>query len=274
MLIATHCEDEQTIRNNTALYRDRFGEDVPMRCHPDIRSAEACYISSSLAVALAKKHGSRLHVLHISTEKETELFDMDTPLASKRITAEACIHHLWFDDRDYEKKGSLIKWNPAVKSEKDKVGILDALKRGRIDVVATDHAPHTWSEKSNKYFSAPSGGPLIQHSLVAMLEFYHREKMILPEIVEKMCHNPAIIFNLDRRGYIREGYWADLVLVDLDDPWVVDKSNILYKCGWSPFEGQTFRSKVTHTLVSGYLAYENGQINDAYSGRRIRFNRI
>ncbi|MTI29893.1 dihydroorotase [Xanthovirga aplysinae] len=273
MLIATHCEDESTIRANSAAYKEKYGENVPFHCHPEIRSEEACYKSSSRAVQLAKKYNSRLHILHISTAKETSLFQNDIPLKEKRITAEACVHHLWFDDRDYQKKGSLIKWNPAVKTQQDKEGILQALLEDRIDVVATDHAPHTLEEKQNSYFMAPSGGPLIQHTLVAMLELYHQEKIGLEKIVEKMCHNPAIMFEIKKRGFIREGYFADLVLVDLDDAWEVNRKNVVAKCGWSPFEGQTFQAKVSHTFVSGHLAYHKGQFNEEQKGMRLRFDR-
>jgi dihydroorotase len=274
MLIATHCEDEDTVRRNAGIYRERYGEDIPVEAHPAIRSEEACYLSSSFAVDLAKKHDTKLHVLHISTARETGLFETGIPLRDKKITAEACIHHLWFDDSDYSKKGNLIKWNPAIKTARDKAAILQALREGRIDVVATDHAPHTLEEKSNTYFKAPAGGPLIQHSLVAMLEFYHKGELSLPFIVEKMCHNPAILFDIERRGFVREGYWADLVLVDINDPWEVDKSNILAKCGWSPFEGHTFSSRISHTLVSGNIVFADGKIQGKPSGRRLQFNRI
>lgn len=272
-LIATHCEDEPTIRKNTEEYRAKYGEEMPVKYHPYIRSEEACYKSSSFAIDLARKHGTKLHILHISTARETALFDNTIPLADKRITAEACIHHLWFNDSDYERLGTLIKWNPAIKTENDQHAILAALLDNRIDVIATDHAPHTAEEKSNNYFSAPSGGPLIQHSLVAMLEFYHRKKLTLPWIAQKMAHNPAILFQIEKRGFIREGYFADLVLVDLQQRWNVSKSNILAKCGWSPFEGEAFHSKVTHTLVSGHLAYANGDFNESVNGKRLRFER-
>lgn len=273
MLIATHCEDEATIQRNTEIYREKYGENIPIGMHPKIRSEEACYLSSSMAVELAKKHNTRLHILHISTGKEVGLFDNSIPLAEKRITAEACVHHLWFDDRDYAEKGTLIKWNPAVKTEADKDAILKGLLDGHIDVLATDHAPHTIEEKHNSYFSAPSGGPLIQHSVVAMLDFYHQGKISLEQIVEKMAHNPAILFEIEERGYIRKGYHADLILVDLNQPWVVEETNILAKCGWSPFEGHEFKSSVTHTIVSGHLAYENGKILEGKSGERLLFNR-
>ncbi|AYL96347.1 dihydroorotase [Mucilaginibacter celer] len=272
-LIATHCEDEATIKSNLAHYKQLLGENIPVRLHPKIRSAEACYLSSSMAIELAKKHNTRLHILHISTERETHLFDNTIPLKDKRITAEACIHHLWFTDADYETKGNYIKWNPAVKTEADRDGILKAVLDGRIDVIATDHAPHTIEEKEQAYLQAPSGGPLVQHALPAMLELYHHGKISLEKIVEKMAHNVAILFQIDKRGYIREGYWADIVLVNLNKPWNVNKNNILYKCNWSPFEGNTFRSQVTHTIVSGNLAYEGGKLIEGKNGERLSFNR-
>lgn len=272
MLIATHCEDEATIRKNNELYMQKYGEDVPFECHPHIRSAEACFKSSSTAVALAKKHGSRLHVLHISTAKELSLFDNTLALKDKRITAEACVHHLWFDDSDYAQKQSLIKWNPAVKTATDREAILAAVNNDVIDVVATDHAPHTWEEKQQSYFKAPSGGPLVQHSLVAMLELYHQGKITLEKIVQKMAHNPAILFRVQNRGFIREGYFADLVLVDLDKPWTVNKDNILSKCQWSPFDGYRFKSQVTHTIVSGHLTFDNGIFHEEEKGQRLTFD--
>ncbi|MBS1503671.1 MAG: dihydroorotase [Bacteroidetes bacterium] len=274
MLVAVHCEDEAAIRRNLEHYKQLYGENIPVRLHPVIRSEEACYLSSSMAVELAKKYNTRLHILHISTEKETHLFSNDIPLKDKRITAEACIHHLWFSDEDYETKGNLIKWNPAVKTSSDREGILKAVLDGRIDVIATDHAPHTLEEKSQPYLKAPSGGPLVQHALPAMLELYHHGKISLEQIAEKMAHNVATCFQVDRRGFIREGYWADVVLVDLDKPWNVNKSNILYKCGWSPFEGTTFRSSIMHTIVSGNLAYSNGSIIEGKSGNRLKFNML
>ena len=273
MLIATHCEDEETIRRNAEEYRVRFGEDVPMEYHPKIRSAEACYLSSSRAVELAKKHKTRLHILHISTAKETGLFRNDIPLKDKKITAEACIHHLWFDESQYTEKGSFIKWNPAIKSAEDRAAIRQAVRDGRIDVMATDHAPHTLEEKQNTYFKAPSGGPLVQHSLVAALELHKQGVFSLEELVEKMCHNPAILFNVRKRGFIEEGYYADLVLADLNRPWTVSRQNILYKCGWSPFEGQSFKSYITHTFVSGHLAWAEGAFNEEKKGERLQFDR-
>ena len=273
MLIATHCEDEETIRNNSALYKEKYGEDIPIECHPLIRSEEACYKSSSLAVELAKKYNTRLHILHISTAKELELFDNKTPLKEKRITAEACIHHLWFSDEDYKTKGNFIKWNPAIKKASDRAAILKGVLENKIDVIATDHAPHTVEEKEQSYLKAPSGGPLIQHSLVAMLELHHQGKITLEKIVEKMAHAVADCFQIKKRGYIREGYFADLVLVDLNNPWMADPVNNLYKCGWSPFDGFTFHSKVTHTFVNGNLIYHNGVFNETIKGQRLLFER-
>jgi dihydroorotase len=272
-LIATHCEDESTIRKNLEAAKARFGEEVPMQEHPLIRSEEACYLSSSMAVELAKKHGTKLHILHISTAKEIALFDNTLPLEKKKITAEACVHHLWFNNTDYDRLGTLIKWNPAVKTTQDQQAILQGLLHNNIDVIATDHAPHLLEEKQNTYFKAPSGGPLVQHSLVAMLEMHHQGKIGLARVVEKMSHNPAILFQIKERGFIREGYFADLVLVDLNKAWTVSKENVLAKCGWSPFEGQKFRSSVTHTIVSGHLAYENGMFSHKQMGHRLLFDR-
>ncbi len=271
MLIAVHCEDEATIRANAAAFREKYGEQVPVACHPQIRSAEACYKSSSFAVELAKKYNTRLHVLHISTARETELFDNTLPLNKKRITAEACIHHLWFSDADYQTKGNLIKWNPAVKTVQDRDAILKAVLENKIDIIATDHAPHTLEEKSNTYFKAPSGGPLVQHSLTAMLEMHKQGKITLEKIVEKMCHAVSDCFRIEKRGYIRTGYHADLVLVDLNAPWTVDKSNIYSKCAWSPFEGTTFSTRVTHTFVNGELVYHQGWFDEQGRGQRILF---
>ena len=273
MLIAVHCEDEATIQQNTAHYKSIYGEDVPIEMHPKIRSDEACFKSSSMAIELAKKHNTRLHVFHLSTAKEMELFRNDIPLEEKQITAEVCIHHLWFDDSQYADKGTHIKWNPAVKSKADKEAVFEALLDDRIDIIATDHAPHTLEEKNNTYFNAPSGGPLVQHALVAMLELYHQGKIRLEKIVEKMCHAPAICFQVENRGFIREGYAADLVLVEIDNPWEVKKDNILYKCAWSPFEGNTFKSRVTHTWVNGHLAYQNGSFDESQKGHRLTFDR-
>ncbi|QLG45686.1 dihydroorotase [Costertonia aggregata] len=273
MVISAHCEDETTIRENLAQYKSEYGDDIPIEYHHLIRSEEACYLSSSKAIALAKKTGARLHVFHLSTGKEMDLFQNDIPLAQKKITAEVCIHHLWFSDADYDTKGTLIKWNPAVKTAQDRDTLWEALLDDRIDVVATDHAPHLLEEKDNVYTKAPSGGPLVQHALPAMLENYHNGKITLEKIVEKMCHNPALLFDIDKRGYVREGYFADLVLVDMNNAWEVNKSNILYKCGWSPFEGQRFKSRVTHTFVNGHLAYENGVVSDQKNAKRLTFNR-
>lgn len=273
MVISVHCEDEATIRENLAKYKAEYGDDIPMEKHPIIRSEEACYISSSKAVELAKKTGARLHVFHLSTGKETNLFSNKVPLKDKKITAEVCIHHLWFSDEDYAKKGSHIKWNPAVKTAKDREQLLKALLDDRIDVIATDHAPHTLEEKSNPYTSAPSGGPLVQHALVALLEMHHQGKISIEKIVEKACHNPAILFDVEKRGYIREGYYADLVIVDVNSPWTVNKGNILYKCGWSPFEGNTFKSRVTHTILNGQLVYNNFKVLNVKAAKRLTFNR-
>ena len=273
LLISVHCEDEKTIKNNLEKYLKEFGDDIPIEMHPKIRSAEACYLSSSKAIELAKKTGARLHVFHLSTEKETHLFSNKKPLAEKKITAEVCVHHLWFTEEDYKAKGTKIKWNPAVKSQKDKDGLWKALLDDRLDVIATDHAPHTLEEKNNGYNKAPSGGPLVQHALVALLEMYHKGKISLEKIVEKACHNPAILFQIKDRGFIREGYKADLVLVDLISPWTVNKENILYKCGWSPFEGTTFKSRVSHTFVNGILTYHNLKFPNKSIPQRLTFNR-
>jgi len=273
LLISVHCEDEATIKQNTAKYLETYGEDIPIKCHPEIRSVDACYISSSKAIKLAKKTGARLHVFHLSTAKETALFSSKKALKDKKITAEVCIHHLWFSDEDYDKKGTLIKWNPAVKSAKDRDALWKALLNDKIDVIASDHAPHTLEEKSNTYTKAPSGGPLVQHALVAMMEAHHNGKISIEKMVEKMCHNPAILFQIEKRGYIREGYFADLVLVDMKAAQTVSKENILYKCGWSPFEGITFSSSVTHTFVNGVLIYNQGVFNTSTKGKRITFNR-
>ena len=273
MVISVHCEDEGTIRDNLAKYKEEYGDDIPMHFHPIIRSEEACYLSSSKAIELAKKTGARLHVFHLSTGKETNLFSNKIPLKDKKITSEVCIHHLWFSDEDYKRKGSHIKWNPAVKTSSDRDQLLKALLDDRIDVIATDHAPHTIEEKSNPYTSAPSGGPLVQHALVALLEMYHQGKISIEKIVEKACHNPAILFDVEKRGYIKEGYFADLVIADLNNPWTVNKDNILYKCGWSPFEGNTFKSRITHTFVNGQLVYNNFKVLDVKAGKRLTFNR-
>ncbi len=273
MLIAVHCEDEATIKANTQKYREEFGDDIPMKYHHLIRSAEACYLSSSKAIELAKKTGARLHVFHLSTAKEMELFTNKIPLEQKQITAEVCVHHLWFTDADYETKGSLIKWNPAVKTQEDKEALWKALLDDRIDVIATDHAPHTLEEKINPYMTCPSGGPLVQHAVVAMFEAHHQGKISVEKIVEKMCHNPAKIFKIEKRGFIKEGYYADIAIVNAYLPWNVKKENILYKCGWSPFEGYNFKSRVTHTFVNGKLVYHNGKVKDVKVGQRLLFER-
>ncbi|MBP6313167.1 MAG: dihydroorotase [Flavobacteriales bacterium] len=272
MILAIHAEDEATIRTNMQRAVERWGDAIPMEQHPLIRSVEACYTSSSNAVALARTHNTRLHVLHISTAKETELFQSG-PLEKKRITAEACIHHLWFTDAEYAEKGSLIKWNPAVKATADREAIREAVRDGRIDVVATDHAPHTVEEKNMPYAHCPSGGPLIQHSLVAMLELMHQDVFTIEEVVEKLCHAPARLFQVSKRGFVTEGHHADLVLVDLDAPWTVSKESLLYKCGWSPFEGQQFRSKVLNTWVNGRMVYADGKVDHSVRGQRLRFER-
>ncbi len=273
LLVAVHCEDEDIIQQNIKIYKEKFGENISVEKHTLIRSEEACYKSSALAVSLAKKHNTRLHILHLSTAKELELFDNTIPLEKKKITSEVCIHHLWFNDSDYDKLGTKIKWNPAIKTKNDQESLFEGVLNNKIDIIATDHAPHKLDEKLNAYFKAQSGGPLIQHSLLAMLDFYHEGKISLEKIVEKMCHAPAISFQMKKRGYIREGYWADLTLVDLNASQEVNKANILYKCGWSPFEGHTFKSKISHTFVNGNLVYDNGEFNELIKGRRILFDR-
>ena len=272
MTIVTHCEDEQTILDNTEDYKRLFGENIPMNYHPIIRNDEACYISSKLATDLAKKHNSRLHIFHISTAKELALFKNDIPLKDKRITAEVCVHHLYFDESDYASLGSKIKCNPAIKYESDKNALLEALLDNRLDVIATDHAPHTLEEKNNPYLKAPSGLPLVQHSLQLMLDFYHQGKISLEKIVEKMCHAPAICFNVENRGFLREGYHADIAIVDINAPYTIRAENILYKCGWSPLEGKTLKGKVTHTFVNGHLVYQNGVFDESIKGQRLLFN--
>lgn len=273
LLVATHCEDENTIRTNTEVFKKKYGENIPIEAHPLIRSEEACYKSSSLAVNLARQFNTRLHVLHLSTGHEMVLFDNDLPLEKKRITAEVCIHHLWFCDEDYDQRGMFIKWNPAIKTKLDRKILLESLLEDRIDVIATDHAPHTYAEKNNTYFNAPSGGPMVQHSLIAMLEMSRQGKITVEKVVEKMCHAPAVCFQVADRGFIRKGYKADLVLVNMDNAWTVSSKNIYYKCGWSPFDGLPFNSKVTHTFINGQLAYENGVFNDSVRGERLLFNR-
>ncbi|MEI6864827.1 dihydroorotase [Flavicella sp.] len=273
MVISVHCEDEETIKRNFKEYHDKYGDDIPMKYHSRIRSEEACYLSSSKAIKLAKETGARLHIFHLSTAKETELFRNDIPLKNKKITAEVCIHHLSFEDKDYDSKGTLIKWNPAVKSATDRQGLWKALLDDRIDVIATDHAPHTFEEKQNVYTNAPSGGPLVQHALPAMINFVKEGKIKLEKVVDKMCHNPAILFEIKKRGYIKEGYYADLVLVDLNKSWTATKENTLYKCGWTPFEGTEFKSTIVKTFVNGNLIFDEGKFNDKIKGQRIQFNR-
>lgn len=273
MVISAHCEDEGTIKANLAKYKEQYGDDIPVKYHHLIRSEEACFLSSSKAIALAKKTGARLHVFHLSTGKEMSLFENDIPLEQKKITAEVCIHHLWFSDSDYDDKGTLIKWNPAVKTAADRSALWEALLDDRIDIIATDHAPHLLSEKDNVYTKAPSGGPLVQHALPAMLEKYHQGIIPLEKVVEKMCHNPAKLFDIEKRGFVREGYFADLVLVDLNAPWTATKANTLYKCEWSPFDGYTFNAKVTQTFVNGHLAYDQGEFSPERHARRLTFDR-
>lgn len=273
MLIAVHCEDEQTIKQNLQMAIDTYGDNIPVDQHPIIRSAEACYISSSKAVELAKKTGARLHVFHISTGKETELFTNDIPLKDKKITAEVCVHHLYFSDEDYAKKGNFIKWNPAVKTSQDRAQLWEALLDDRIDVIATDHAPHTLEEKSQQYLQAPSGGPLVQHSLLVLLDFAKKGKLSVEKVVEKMCHNPAVVFQIESRGYIKEGYFADLVIVDPNQDTKVSKENLVYKCGWSPLEGETLQAAIEKTIVNGQVVFDNGNFNESPKGQRLLFNR-
>lgn len=273
MLIAVHCEDEQTIKRNLQKAIDTYGENIPVDQHPIIRSAEACYISSSKAVELAKKTDARLHVFHISTGKETELFTNDIPLKDKKITAEVCVHHLYFSDEDYAKKGNFIKWNPAVKTSQDRAQLWKALLDDRIDVIATDHAPHTLEEKSQQYLQAPSGGPLVQHSLLVLLDFAKKGKLSVEKVVEKMCHNPAVVFQIESRGYIKEGYFADLVIVDPNQETKVSKDNLVYKCGWSPLEGETLQAAIEKTIVNGHVVFDKGNFNESPKGQRLLFNR-
>lgn len=272
MLMATHCEDEATIRNNTKIYVEKYGDDIPFSAHPEIRNVEGCYISSSLAVGLAKKYNSRLHILHISTAEELELFRNDIPLKEKRITSEVCVHHLYFDADQYETLGSKIKCNPAIKAPRHREKLFEALLDDRLDIIATDHAPHTISEKDNGYMKAPSGLPLVQHALNVMLDFHQKGQITLEKIVEKMCHAPAICFNVKERGYIREGYYADLVLVDINNGYTVSKDNILYKCAWSPLEGKRFDNMVLQTMINGEIAYSDGVLNDNLIGQRLEFH--
>jgi len=271
--IAVHCEDENTIRENTSHYIEKFGDDIPIAHHPDIRSEEACYLSSSKAIALAKETGARLHVFHLSTARETNLFSNKLPLAKKQITSEVCIHHLWFSDEDYATKGTHIKWNPAVKTKKDQEGLWEALNDDRIDIIATDHAPHTLDEKNQVYTKAPSGGPMVQHALPVLLECVQQGKITIEKVVEKMCHNPAILFSIEDRGYIRSGYFADLVLVDMDLAQTVTRENVLYKCGWSPLEGTRLRGTVTHTIINGKVLYKEGDFVDQPNAKALTFAR-
>jgi dihydroorotase len=273
LLIAVHSEDEDTVKLNLEKFKLQYGDAIPVECHPEIRSVEACYKSTERIVKLAKKTGARLHVFHLSTAKELEFFTNKIPLEDKLITAEVCIHHLWFCDEDYKTKGNLIKWNPAIKSANDRKALWAALLDGRIDVIATDHAPHTLEEKKQSYLKAPSGGPLVQHAVVAMFEAFHQGKISVEKIVEKMCHNPAKIFKIENRGFIKVGYYADLVIVNSGLPWSVKKENILAKCGWSPFEGYTFKSRITHTFVNGQLVYTPFVVKDIRAGKRLLFNR-
>ncbi len=273
VLVATHCEDETLIQKNSLLYKEKYGDDIPISCHPEIRSEEVCYLSSSLAVKLAKKHNTRLHILHLSTARELSLFDANIPPEEKKITAEVCVHHLWFSDKDYEKQGTKIKWNPAIKTEKDRDELLEGLKNNLLDVVATDHAPHLEEEKNNSYFKAPSGGPLVQHSLLVMLELAEQGKIELETIVEKMCHAPARLFKIKNRGFIRESYMADLTLIDPDRRYKVTKNNILYKCGWSPFEETEFSNSISKTFVNGRKVFDEGKLIEAGSGMALEFDR-
>ena len=272
ILIVVHCEDEDIINKNLNIYKEKYGDNIPINCHPKIRTEEACFKSSSLAIELAKKYKTRLHIFHISTAKELSHFTNDLPIEKKQITSEACIHHLWFSEKDYEKKGAFIKWNPSVKTENDKKKLIDAVNSNLIDVVASDHAPHTLNEKNNKYIKCPSGGPLVQHSLVAMLDLYHDGLISLEKIVEKMCHNPAKLFRIKKRGFIKEGYYADLTILDLNKSWTVSKENILYKCGWSPFDGHTFKSSVQSCFVNGNLVYNSGKFDESFRGLPLEFN--
>ena len=268
-IVAIHSEKEQLIEANEELFREKWGGNIPASCHPLIRSEQACYEATERAIRLANEYGARLHILHLTTEAETHLFRNDIPLQQKKITTEVSVHHLWFSDKDYERLGMLIKWNPAIKTQKDKEGLLQALINDRIDLVTTDHAPHTLEEKQQPYFQSMSGAPMVQHSLNVMLEFYKQNKISLEKIVEKMCHNPAILYHVEKRGFIREGYYADLVLVDMDAPWTVSKENILYKCGWSPLEGTLFNTQVTHTIVNGHLVYEQGEFDEEQKGMAL-----
>ncbi|MFC2090055.1 amidohydrolase family protein, partial [Bacteroidota bacterium] len=272
-LVATHCEDEEIIQKNLAAFIEKYGDKIPVSYHPQIRSEEACFKSSSLAVQLAKKYNTRLHVLHISTAKELELFEKGNYLSNKQITAEVCIHHMWFSDNDYELKGPLVKWNPAVKKESDRTALFQAMLDDRLDIVATDHAPHTIEEKQSRYAESPSGGPMVQHSLTAMMEFAHQGQMSVEKVVEKMCHAPAVLYNVKDRGFIRPGYKADLALIDPAWEWTVSHKNTYYKCKWTPLEGQVFHTRVTHTFINGQLVFKNGLFNEMIRGERLEFER-
>ena len=273
LVISVHCEDEPTVKANLAAHIEKYGDDIPIELHPVIRSHDACYLSSSTAIKLAKETGARLHVFHLSTARETELFRNDIPLEEKKITAEVCVHHLWFSEEDYAEKGTHIKWNPAVKSAEDRSALWEALNDGRIDVLATDHAPHTLEEKANPYTSAPSGGPLVQHAMPALLTAVKKGKISIEKLVQKACHNPAILFQIEKRGYLKEGYFADMVLVDMEGKTPVSRDNILYKCGWSPFEGTTFDAKIQETWVNGKSVYQSGKIMENKAAMRLTFNR-
>jgi dihydroorotase len=268
-IIAIHSEKEKIVEENENLFREKYGEAVPAECHPLIRSEKACYEATKQAIELANKYKAKLHILHLSTEAETHLFRNDIPLEEKNITTEVSVHHLWFSDKDYARLGILIKWNPAIKTEKDKKGLLKALIDDRIDIVTTDHAPHCLEEKQKPYFQSMSGAPIVQHSLNIMLEFYKQGLISLEKIVEKMCHNPAKLYKIEKRGFVREGYFADLAIVDLNSTWTVEKKNVLYKCGWSPLEGTTFQTKVTHTFVNGHLVFENGHFHEENKGKAL-----
>ncbi|MFT7251595.1 MAG: dihydroorotase [Flavobacterium sp.] len=272
-IIAIHSEKEEIVEKNEQAFREKYGEDIPAKFHPIIRSIQGCYEATKRAIKLAKKHNARLHILHLTTEAETHLFQNDIPLKEKKITTEVSVHHLWFSDKDYDRLGMLIKWNPAIKTEQDKEGLLKALLDDRIDIITTDHAPHTLEEKQQPYFQSMSGAPMVQHSLNCMLEFYKQGLISLEKIVEKMCHNPAILYSMTNRGFIREGYYADLTLVDLDSHWTVAKDNLLYKCGWSPLEGTTFQTKIKQTFVNGNLVYDNGEFFEHEKGKKIEFGK-
>lgn len=272
-LVATHCEDEEIIQHNILIYKEKYGDDIPVKCHPEIRSSDACYKSSSLAVKLAKKHNTRLHILHISTKQELDLFQKGDYLSNKQITAEVCIHHMWFNNTDYEAKGALVKWNPAIKNESDRLALFNAMLDDRLDIIATDHAPHTIEEKQSRYFDSPAGGPMVQHALTAMMEFVHEGKMTIEKLVDKMCHAPAALYKVKDRGFIRPGYKADLVLIDPNREWTVSHKNTYYKCKWTPLEGQVFHSRVTHTFINGQLVFKNGLFNEMIRGERMEFDR-